>query len=170
MIQRPFFFFFPFLSFFSPSLRRLRSQQFSKHTLRFTNLATLGRERRDSYRFLSAFYRVSSADFPAKWRKRSHRSPKFFSIIKKLERNKFDSRTTHDIYIIPRNLDFHSQIRSKYAKKYSSRTRELEFRNTYRPGFQRRLLRPGNWNKNENPRLTDSCLLCELASFSSRVK
>lgn len=69
-----------------------------KHASRFfTNLATSVAREGVVIDFSPHFYRVSSADFPTKSWKRSHRSSKFFSITKK--KKQIRSRMTHDIHI-----------------------------------------------------------------------
>lgn len=123
-----------------------------KHASRFfTNLATSVAREGVVIDFSPHFYRVSSAEFPTKSWKRSHRSSKFFSITKK--KKKTNSIKNDSLYIYIYNStqayhDFHSR-KYQHTKKHVSRRRIGISRNTYRRGSQRRLLRPGNWNKNE---------------------
>lgn len=69
-----------------------------KHASRFfTNLATSVAREGVVIDFSPHFYRVSSADFPTKSWKRSHRSSKFFSITKK--KKKTNSIKNDSLYI-----------------------------------------------------------------------
>lgn len=64
---------------------------------------------------------------------------------------KNDSRYIHIyIYKIPRKrIAISIRLAEIRAEKSKYQEGGLEFRNTYRRGSQRRLLRAGNWNKNE---------------------
>lgn len=103
---------------------------------------------RDSYRFLASFQQNGGKDHIEL--RNSFRLPR----KKKLERNKFDQeRLTIYTYIykIPRKrIAISIRLAEIRAEKSKYQEEGLEFRNTYRRGSQRRLLRvAGNWNKNE---------------------
>lgn len=136
----------PFFSFSLSLPSRFRSQPFSQQLRVF--LRILLPRSRDSYRFLASFQQNGGKDHIEL--RNSFRLPR----KKKLERNKFDQeRLTIYTYIykIPRKrIAISIRLAEIRAEKSKYQEEGLEFRNTYRRGSQRRLLRvAGNWNKNE---------------------
>lgn len=134
----------PFFSFSLSLPSRFRSQPFSQQLF----LRILLPRSRDSYRFLASFQQNGGKDHIEL--RNSFRLPR----KKKLERNKFDQeRLTIYTYIykIPRKrIAISIRLAEIRAEKSKYQEGGLEFRNTYRRGSQRRLLRvAGNWNKNE---------------------
>lgn len=134
----------PFFSFSLSLPSRFRSQPFSQQLF----LRILLPRSRDSYRFLASFQQNGGKDHIEL--RNSFRLPR----KKKLERNKFDQeRLTIYTYIykIPRKrIAISIRLAEIRAEKSKYQEEGLEFRNTYRRGSQRRLLRvAGNWNKNE---------------------
>lgn len=137
----------PFFSFSLSLPSRFRSQPFSQQLRVF--LRILLPRSRDSYRFLASFQQNGGKDHIEL--RNSFRLPKKKN-SNEINSIKNDSRYIHIyIYKIPRKrIAISIRLAEIRAEKSKYQEGGLEFRNTYRRGSQRRLLRvAGNWNKNE---------------------